>query len=196
MINKKTISLRITPYLQETAIQIILDILIATIISIIFILTNFPLIATIAVVVGYFAIALFLHYRVTIQALVDKKKCDYITESVSINKFSEEYSFMGDRLGHSNIRLFYPKEMHVCRYKIYVTDSNGEKNKLRSVMSSKRSLQFAVLDKHQVERLNVTYLKRSKILIWVDLVDDIDKITNRKKKDQIKKALHTINMSI
>ena len=196
MINKKTISLRITPYLQETAIQIILDILIATIISIIFILTNFPLIATIAVVVGYSAIALFLHYRVTIQALTDKRKIDCITEKISINKFSEEYSFVGDSLGHSNIRLFYPKEMHVCRYKIYVTDSNGEKNKLRSVMSSKRFLQFAVLDKHQVEQLNVTYLKRSKILIWVDLVDDIDKITNRKKKDQIKKALHTINMSI
>lgn len=196
MANKKTVSFRIKPYVQEATLQIILDILIMAIISTVLVFAEFPLIACIAAVMGYFAIALILHYRVVIQAIIDKRKGDYITETVSINKFIHEYSFTGDRFGHGNIRFFYPKEMRVWKYKIDVINNYGDEKKLRSVMSFRRLLEFAVLDKQKIEHLQVTYLKRSKILIDVDLAEEIDKNTSRRNKAATKKAIHFINMSI
>ncbi|MBR4880636.1 MAG: hypothetical protein IKU19_01810 [Clostridia bacterium] len=198
MINQKSVDFKISPYLQESAMQIVVDIISTVIISVVFILADFPLIVTVLVIAGYFVMALFFHYKVTVQALTDKRKKDYVTERVSIKefKFNEEYSFAGNRLGHSNARLTHPKEMHVCRYKISLADSNGEEIKLRSAASFKRAMQFAILDKYEIEQLQVTYLKRSKILIRVDLADDIDKIKSRKKRDQIKKVIHTINTTV
>lgn len=196
MVNEKAVSFRIKPYIQEATLQIILDILIMVIISTVLIFAKFPLIVCVAVVTGYFAIALVFHYRVVIQAIIDKRKEDYITETVSIKKFIVEYSFAGDRLGRSNLRFFYPKEMQVWKYKIKALNNHGEEKKLRSVMSFRRLLQFAILDKQKIEDLQVTYLKRSKILVRVDLVEEIDKNTSKRKKETIKKAIDFINRSI
>ena len=63
-------------------------------------------------------------------------------------------------------------------------------------MSFRRSLQFAVLDKQQIDHLQVTYLKRSKILIYVEMPDEIDKISSSKKKNVVEKAIRFINMSV
>ncbi len=196
VVNEKTVSFRIKPYIQEATLQIILDILIMIIISTVLTIAKFPLIVSIAVVIGYFAIALVLHYRVVIQAIIDKRKEDYITETVSIKKFIDEYSFAGDRLGRSNLRFFYPKEMQVWKYKIKVLNNYGQEKKLRSVMSFRRLLQFSILDKQQIEQLQVTCLKRSKILIRVDLVEEIDKNTSKRKREAIEKAIDFINRSI
>ena len=158
-------------------------------------LAKFSLLVCIAVAIGYFILALLFHYRVIIQALKDKKKQDYITEIVSVKGFKEEFSFIGDRLGHSYIRFFYTKDMRVCKYKIKVISDNGEEKKLRSVISSKRLLEFMMLDKQQIEILQVTYLKNSKILLHIDLVDEPVNFTGKSKK-VIEKAIHGINTSI
>lgn len=196
MVNEKTVSFRIEPYVQEAKVQIILDILIMTMMITMLTFASFPLIVSISVVSGYFAIALILHYKVVIQAMIDKRKGDYITETVCIKKFIDEYSFSGDRFGHGYIRFFYPKEMRVWKYKIKVISTFGEENKLKSVMSFSRLLEFAVLDKQQIEFLQITYLKRSKIIIRVDLTEEIDKNTSSRKKQAINKAIHFINKSI
>lgn len=196
MINEKIISFRIEPYIQEVTLQAVLDILVVAIVLTVMIFAEFPVILCVSVVIGYFAIALVLHYKVIIQAMTDKRKRDYITETVSVKSFINEFSFMGDRFGHSNIRYFYPKDMQVCRYKIKVLDNRGEEKKLRSVMSFRRSLQFAVLDKQQIDHLQVTYLKRSKILIHVEMPDEIDKISSSRKKNVVEKAIRFINMSV
>lgn len=196
VVNEKAVSFRIKPYIQEDTLQIVLDILIMVIILTVLTFAKFPLIVCVAVVTGYFAIALVFHYRVVIQAIIDKRKENYITETVSIKKFIDEYSFAGDRLGRSNLRFFYPKEMQVWKYKIKLLNNYGQEKKLRSVMSFRRLLQFSVLDKQQIEHLQVTYLKRSKILIRVDLVEEIDKNTSKRKREAIKKAIRFINMSI
>lgn len=201
MVNEKTVGFRIEPYVQEATLQIILDILIMVIISTILTLARFTLIVSVAVVTGYFVIALVLHYMVIIQAMIDKWKKDYITETVSIDKFVDEYSFAGDRLGRSNIRFFYPSEMQVCKYRIKVISNHGEKKQLRSVMSFRRLLKFAVLDKCHIEYLQVTYMKKSKILIHVDATEEINKITSVSKKETSRKstvnnAINSINMLI
>ena len=176
--------------------QIALDIIVLVIVTAVLILASFPIIAWIAVDIAYFVIALIFHYRVVILALIDKQKCDYITEKISIKQFKEEYSFAGDRLGHSNIRFFYPKEMQVQRYKVKVISGSGEENKLRTVMSLSRMLKFAILDKQQIEYLNVTYLKRSKVIVAFDLAQDTESIASKRTKDKIKKSIHCINTSI
>ena len=195
MVKEKTIDFRINPYIQETSVQIVLDVLILITIFMVLMLAKFSLLVCIAVAIGYFILALLFHYRVIIQALKDKKKQDYITEIVSVKGFKEEFSFIGDRLGHSYIRFFYPKDMRVCKYKIKVISDNGEEKKLRSVISSKRLLEFMMLDKQQIEILQVTYLKNSKILLHIDLVDEPVNFTGKSKK-VIEKAIHGINTSI
>ena len=194
--NDKIVDFRINPYIQEATLQIALDIIVLVIVTAVLILASFPIIAWIAVDIAYFVIALIFHYRVVILALIDKQKCDYITEKISIKQFKEEYSFAGDRLGHSNIRFFYPKEMQVQRYKVKVISGSGEENKLRTVMSLSRMLKFAILDKQQIEYLNVTYLKRSKVIVAFDLAQDIENIASKRTKDKIKKSIHCINTSI
>ena len=195
MVKEKTIDFRINPYIQETSVQIVLDVLVLITIFVVLMLAKFSLLVCIVVAIGYFILVLLFHYRVIIQALKDKKKQDYITEIVSVKGFKEEFSFIGDRLGHSYIRFFYPKDMRVCKYKIKVISDNGEEKKLRSVISSKRLLEFMMLDKQQIEILQVTYLKNSKILLHIDLVDEPVNFTGKSKK-VIEKAIHGINTSI
>lgn len=196
MVNEKTISYRIYPYSQEAMLQAGIDILIMVFAKTVLAVAKFPFSACIAVAVGYFVIASVLHYRVLMQVFTDKRKGDYITETVSVKSFKEEFSFAGNRLGHSYICKFYPKEMHVQKHIVRVVNNHGEEKKLRAVMSVRRILQFSILDKQQIECLQVTYLKRSKILIWCDLPEEAEKELSGKKKEAIKKAIHFINTSI
>ena len=195
-INEKIIKYRIEPYIQEATIQIILDILLVAIVTILMIVVKFNLIYILCFAIGYSVIAFILHYRVVIQAIIDKRKKEYITETVSVKSFVEEFSFIGDRLGHSYIRHFYPKDMQVQKKRIKIVNSNGEEKKLRSVMSFKRSFEFVVFDKQQIEYLQVTYLKRSKILVHVELAEKSYKKTSKKDAKVIEKALHIINTSV
>lgn len=195
-INEKMIKYRIEPYIQEATVQIILDILLVAIVITLMIVAKFDLIYILCFALGYCVMAHFFHYRVVIQAITDRRKKEYITETVNVKSFVEEFSFIGDRLGHSYIRHFYPKDMQVQKKRIEVVDSNGEEKKLRSVMSFKRSFEFVVFDKQQIEYLQVTYLKRSKILIQVELTEQIDKKASKKNEKAIEKALHIINTSI
>ncbi|MBQ6864692.1 MAG: hypothetical protein IJO14_10705 [Clostridia bacterium] len=196
MVNEKTISYRIYPYSQEAMLQAGIDILIMVFAETVLAAAKFPFSVCIAVVVGYFVIATVLHYRVLMQAVIDKRKGDYVTETVSVKNFKEEFSFTGNWLGHSYICKFYPKEMHVQKHIVNVVNNHEEEKKLRAVMSFRRIVQFAVLDKQQIEYLQVTYLKRSKILIWCDLPEEAEKELSGKKKEAIKKAIHFINTSI
>lgn len=167
-------------------------VLTATVLSVV----KVPLSICIFATAGYFAIALTLHYRVLIQAFIDKCKGDFITETISVKHFAEKYSFAGDGLGHSYIRIFYPKEMQVGKFKVKVVNNHGDKKTLRTVMSFRRLLQFSILDKQQIDYLQVVYLKRSKILIKCDLIEEADKKPSGKKGKVIEKAIHFINMSI
>lgn len=195
MVNENIVRYRINPYIQEFTFQMILDMLVLAAILVVLIFANFSLLICVAVATGYFVIVLIFHYRVVIQAIIDKRKEAYITEFVIIKSFKDEYSFAGDRFGHSYISFFYPKDMNVCKYKIKVIDNNGEEKKLRTVMSFKRLLEFMVLDKQQIEYLQVTYLKSSRILLHIDLIEEPIHFTSKRKK-VIEKAIDAINVSI
>ena len=195
MVNKKLVNFRIKPYVQESMLQVVLDIIILLMLLTVSIAANFPLTVCIIAITGYIGISVFLHYRTVIQATIDKIKGDYVSEIVSVNKIkiTEEYSFSGDRLGHSYIRCFYSKNMDVQKYKIKTCNNYDEKVTLRSVMSHQRCRNFGILSEKQVEYIRVTYLKRSKILINVDSVEAFDKKTNRRKINIVEDALRGIN---
>ncbi len=197
-ITDKIIKYRIEPYINESMLQLAIDLFVIILITIVFIIIDFSVVTVILVNLAYLIIALFFHYRVTIQAIIDKKNNDFVTETICIKKkqFSEEYSFAGDRLGQSHIRLFYPKEMHVDRYKLKVINNKGEEKKLRAVMSFKRTLKFIVFDKNEIEYMNVTYLRKSKIIICFDFIEDIDKIPSKRKRTELEKAINFINNAI
>ncbi|MBQ4644540.1 MAG: hypothetical protein IJB72_02135 [Clostridia bacterium] len=195
MVNEITIKSKIKPYIEEATIQMVIDILVVLIVSIVFTLVKMPSLVCIMIPLCYFAIALFFHYKIAIQSLIDKHKENYITEIISIKSIDEEFSFAGDRFGHSYIRHLYPKDMNVWKCKIKVVDKNGEQKKLRAVMSSKQSLNFMVLDTEKIEYIQITYLKRSKILLHVDLVEEPVQFTGKRKK-VIEKAIHCINSLI
>lgn len=195
-ITDKIVKYRIEPYKQESTIQIVLDLVVVGFVTAVFVIAKFPVLACAFVDLLYLIIALVFHYKTLIQAIIDENKRDYITEKISIKQFKEEYSFAGDRLGHSYIRIFYPKEMHVGKYKLKVINDKGEEKKLRAVMSFKRTLEFIVFDKNEIEYLNVTYLRKSKIIICFDLIEDIDKFSSKKKKAEIEKTIDYINNAI
>lgn len=195
-ITDKIINYRIEPYKQEATIQIVLDLIAVSFVTVVFIIANIPAVVCVFVDLLYLIIVLNFHYKTLIQAIIDKNKKDYVTEKISLKQFKEEYSFAGDRLGHSNMRFFYPKEMGIGKYKLKVITDKGEEKKLRSVMSFKRTLEFIVFDKNEIEYLNVTYLRKSKIIICFDLIDDIDKIPSKRKRTEIEKAINYINNGI
>ena len=158
--------------------------------------TNFSVLTCIIVDCVYLLVTIFLHYRAVIQALIDKHKRDIVTETLSIESFKEEYSFAGDRLGHSSVRFFYPKEMHVKRYKCKMSDADGIAKKLITVMSSNRMSKFSVLHRHNIVFFKITYLKRSRIIIGLELTAEADKTLNKREKTEIEKALRYINTAV
>lgn len=195
-ITDKIVNYRIAPYTNEATLQIVLDFIVVTLVTVVFVIAKISVIACVAVDLLYLIIAVIFHYKTLIQALLDKNKRDFVTEKISVMRFKEEFSFAGDRFGYSYIRIFYPKKMQVGKYKLKVVNDKGEEKKLRAVMSLKRTLEFVVLDKNEIDYLNVTYLRKSKIIICFDLIEDIDKIPSKRKKDEIEKSINYINNAI
>ena len=195
-VTDKIVKFRIQPYIQEVSLQFIIDLIVSVLVTVVFVVADFPVVACVLFDLLYFTVAVIFHYKTLIQAILDKSKRDFVTEKIRIKQFKEEYSFAGDRLGHSYIRIFYPKEMHVGKYKLKVINDKGEEKKLRAVMSFKRTLEFIVFDKNEIEYLNVTYLRKSKIIICFDLIEDIDKIPSKRKRAEIEKAINYINKAI
>ena len=151
-----------------------------------------PIIYFVCITLGYIFFELLHFYKIIIQAIIDRRKKDYVTEVVSVHKFNAEYSHSRNGFGYG----IYPKDMSVSKYKINVVDKHGEKKKLRSVMSLKRSLEFISFKRHQIDFLQVTYLKRSKILVYVDLVDELDSKITKKGRKEIESALRAINTTV
>lgn len=195
-VTDKIVKFRIQPYKQEVSLQFIIDLIVSVLVTVVFVVADIPVVACVLFDLLYFTVAVIFHYKTLIQAILDKSKRDFVTEKIRIKQFKEEYSFAGDRLGHSYIRIFYPKEMHVGKYKLKVINDKGEEKKLRAVMSFKRTLEFIVFDKNEIEYLNVTYLRKSKIIICFDLIEDIDKIPSKRKRAEIEKAINYINKAI
>ena len=191
-LNKDIVEYRIQPYIKEASIQLILDILLIGLIVAVSLIAGFSAGICISVIVGYIIMALLLHYRIAIQAIIDIRKGDYVTETVYLKEFDEEYSFIGDRTGHSYIQYFYPKDMHVRKMKIKVIKLDCRIMKIRSVMSFIRVLNFIFVKRASMEYFTITYLKRSKILVGVELYGDIDELLRKERKKSRKWLEKTI----
>ncbi len=193
--NKKMISFRIEPYVQEAFIQMIIDVILVALVVVFSVWASFPASVCVGIILVLISAEMIFAYRVLILALLDKAKGDFVTETLEIQKIIPEFSFCGDRLGNSHIRFFYSKELGVSGYKIKAFRA-GEKRKLRAVMSYKRLKNLSSLKDNKIELLNITYLKRSKIIINVDLAEELDKKMSKKTREEILKAINYINVFI
>ncbi len=196
MVSKRIVELRLEPYIKEACMTIFLEAIVVSMVLLLLYFAKFPFIVYAVFVVGFIAVTLLLNYRVIIQALIDKRKEDYVTEIFTVKQFNDEFSFNGNRTGNSYIRYLYPKDLHVSKMKIKVINDRGEEKKIRAVISFRQLLNFVILDDHQIKHLKITYLRRSGILINVDSVDDINQIASKKKQRVIQKALHCINTPV
>ena len=157
------------PYLKEAVLKLIIDIISIGLLTVIMAALNFPIRYFIYVFIGYGVLVYFLSYRIIIRLSIDKRRKDYVTEIVSVKDFDEEQSLTGGYQGFSYIHRFYPQNMDVTRYKVNVIDKQSKKKKLRSVMSYRRRHIFRVFRERNINYLKITYLKRSKIIIHVEL---------------------------
>ena len=126
-VTDKLVNFRVKPYIQEASLQFIIDTIVIIFVTVVFVIADFPVIACVFVDLIYMIAVGILHYRVLVQAIIDKNKGDYVTDIISIKQIKEEYSFAGDRLGHSNIHLFYPKEIQVGKYKLCAINNKVSK---------------------------------------------------------------------
>lgn len=191
------VNFRLEPYFREATLQLMLDILILTLVSILLSLV-FPVTLYLGIDACYIIVHLSFYYRVVIQAVIDRRKEDYITEIVTINKITSEISLAGNRKGHSYIRHFYSKEKDVDKTKVVAINNDGNKVKLRTVISWDRRYKLIFLKNQQIDQLRVTYLKRSKILIYIDIPENIVIAQGSKKKNEkmIENAIRFLNKEV
>ena len=136
-----------------------------------------------------------LRYKVLLQAMIDKKQNSTVCEAVEIIQIAQEYKWGGGEFNRSSVRLFYPKELGVDRYKIIVRNGEGGKKKIRTVMSKEVysaffNLDWLLNDHKQICRLKMTYLTRSKILLYVELAVEL---REGKLKREAEEELQCIN---
>ena len=126
MVNEKIVRFRIKPYLQEMMLQIVIDILVVALIFVVLTFAHFPFEQCIFVIMLYFVAMLTFHYKVVIQAVIDMRKKDCVTETIKIDKIITDNSFVGSRVGN-HLNLFYSSEMQVQKCKIIAIDDLGKK---------------------------------------------------------------------
>ena len=193
-VDGRIINYRVGHFLQETGIVIFQDVLIMILIFTGCCWMDIPVIVAVVFSLFDIVINLIFYYKVIIQAIIDKDKLEYTTEILAIKEFNAEKTIACDRDRRSYVRFLFPKDMDVNRYKIRVINQSGEEKKLRTITSKRRISRFVDLKwDYQIECLKVTYLKRSKILIGVELVEELDKKTTRKQRNEIEKTIRAIN---
>jgi hypothetical protein len=193
-INKDFIDFRIKPYKQEAGVQIVIDAIIIIFVFVGLTSVGSPIYVQICISAVYISLEILLYYITLIRAITDRNKGELITERVRINKFRDDGAIAKNRVGESPLRFFYPKDASVERLKIEVIDELGEKKKLRTVMSFRRWLILATLERsYQIEWIDITYLKRSKIMIWVDIPESEYKKSSKKMQRRLEKEYRFIN---
>ena len=133
----------------------------------------------------YMIIVGILHYRIAVLQFFDILKNDYIVQNIEIVEFKLEDTFAGDRLLHSKVGSFYPKDICADRYKLYFIDNNNNENFTRMIMSKKdRIILYNLINKNKA-RFKIVYLRRSKVLLSFDIGTVND--------SSIKNAIHELN---
>lgn len=195
MNKKQTVYFRVRPYIQEAVLVGGFHILIVVLLLIGLAHGDISISWRFAICGIYFIALLSTQYRMLILALIDMKRCDYITEIAGIKLFKEELLGVRVKEFFSLKRTWFDE--NIQRYKVEVIDKNGKKKILRTITSTKRAGCIQSLDHYyQIKDFKITYLKRSKILIAVDLAEELDKNISKKEKKTIEKELRIIRNSI
>ena len=197
-VSKEDIYFRTEPYLKEAGAHLGFDIFAWILVNGVCIWAQFPVLWILGLNAVYLLIDLLFVYRLIFKILKDRKEMETITETGTVIRFDQDHTGIS-RGSQENgyVSWFYPEETYgwVSKRRLTIIDSAGVKKKIRSFMSFSRQLDFKPV-KDYFGQYQITYLKRSKILIGVSVPDvPIDELPNRIRKPLIK-ALKRINNSI
>lgn len=152
----------------------------------------------IVITVGYFILATLLHYRIAILQLIDIIKGEMAKETVQLCNFKGENSWSG-WMGNSNVSKFYPKDKLVDRFRIYYLNKSNEIKFVRLILSHDKLTKIydTFLEENKLGNIEICYLKRSKILVAINLLSNI-KYNNKMEKyyKRIEKTVDQINYMI
>ena len=174
-IDNQFAKVNIWAYLKEAILTLFLDIAIWVIIWFLYLCFNNTIGLNysyiIIINVAYFLIAIILHYLIAALVVIDIAKGDIIRKSVNIIDFSIESSWSGDRLMHSRVSRFFPKNMLVDRFKLYYVNDLYKKQYVRLIMSKekRRIVYDAFVEDDSLNNVEIVYLKRSKVLLFFDI---------------------------
>ena len=80
-VTDKIVKFRIQPYIQEVSLQFIIDLIVSVLVTVVFVVADFPVVACVIFDLLYFTVAVIFHYKTLIQAILDKSKRDFVTEN-------------------------------------------------------------------------------------------------------------------
>jgi hypothetical protein len=191
----------VSPYIKESKVSFIIAI---AVLILVFAVCLFALedkiealLLSLCIVVVFLLIDYLLNYQLGINAFIDAKKMNIITRKVELVDIKRELQFSGRY--ESLISKFYSRDMHISRYLIICKDAEDNICKFRTTMSLERYSNFYKLlkMKGQIDKFNITYLKRSKIIIWMELTGELtSKELSKKQIEEINGFLKTINSRI
>ncbi len=121
----------------------------------------------------YIILSCIINHRVLIAAVLDKLQKNIVTDIISPTELKEIVPFKSYAITN-NITIFYNKEMNVKKYKLFYM--NDKKRFVRLIMSEKKRFKTCteIINNPNIDKIKITYYKRSKMLISISLPKDKD----------------------
>ena len=118
------------------------------------------------IVVFYVLVDCLLNYRLTFVSMYENKKCDWVSQELTIKKISKSFSWSSPWYASTMSKL-YSKELNFDRYNIICTNNLGEKVVLKTAISGKK---YQIIQNRIFENLctkcYIYYGKYSKIIMF------------------------------
>lgn len=113
----------------------------------------------------FITIQILLEYKTPLISLFERKRCEWVTEELTIQKIVKEYDFSSPWYTRTLPKL-YSKEQNVDQYKLICRNQAGKRVVLRTAMSAKKYqlLQDRIFSNHSTN-CTVSYGKYSKIVM-------------------------------
>lgn len=150
------------PYRREAKYCLIIDIVIALLVSLLLITTG--LLILLPCILLFALAGYLLNYRLAAMSRKEMKQELFATETVELVAIKEERSASGH--WGSVIRELYPKDLHMGRYKLLCRTEDGQKLILRGIMSGQKwQMIHDGIDAKQLTRCTLTYGAKTHIVL-------------------------------
>lgn len=182
---------RLQPYIRESLTSFCIASLINLFIVVVAIINDVLRYPFLIMGALYYITEYLFNSRLGIKASWDKKHKATYSETVEMIEIKDDIQFTGK--WNSLLATFYPKELHVERYRIICKTDSQKKIIIRSAMSHDRLSALYILHHDYSYKYIITVSEKARILINIDIADPEYHMLSHKKKNPIAKLLQKIN---